>query len=93
MGANPFGFCYNRRADISFIIVTTARLEAEILKLPRSVRARLAERLISSLDEEDEIEKAWAEEADRRYNAFLNGEETMAPLEEVLDAIRKEFNL
>ncbi len=73
--------------------MTTARLEAEILKLPRSVRARLAERLISSLDEEDEIEQAWAEEADRRYKAFLNGEETMTPLEEVLDAIRKEFDL
>jgi putative addiction module component (TIGR02574 family) len=73
--------------------MTTAALEAEILKLPRSVRARLAERLISSLDENDEIEQAWADEADRRYAAFEKGDSKMLPLEDVMAAIRKEFSL
>ena len=73
--------------------MTTAHLEAEILKLPRSIRARLAERLISSLDEDNEIEKAWAEEASRRYQSYLKGAETMSPYEDVMAAIRKEFGL
>ncbi len=37
--------------------MTTAHLEAEILKMPRSVRIRLTERLISSLDEGNVIER------------------------------------
>jgi len=73
--------------------MTTAALEAEILKLPRSVRARLAERLISSLDEDDEIEQAWAAEADRRYQSFQRGDSKMLPLEDVMAAIRKEYSL
>lgn len=73
--------------------MTTAALEAEILKLPRSVRARLAERLISSLDEDDEIEQAWADEADRRFRSYQSGESKMMPVDEVMAAIRKEFGL
>jgi len=73
--------------------MTSARLEAEILKLPRSIRARLAERLISSLDEDNEIEQAWADEAGRRYRTYEPGDEKMSVLEDVLAAIRKEFNL
>lgn len=74
-------------------VITTAHLEAEILKLPRSVRARLAERLLSSLDEDNEIEQAWAEEADRRYKAYLSGEEKSRPVEDVMASIRKELGI
>ncbi len=73
--------------------MTTAQLEAEILKLPRSIRARLAERLISSLDNDAEIEAAWAEEADKRYQAYLKGDEETIALEEVMSAIRSEYGL
>ena len=73
--------------------MTTAHLEAEILKLPRSVRIRLTERLISSLDENSEIERAWEEEADRRYQAYLDGDGEITSAETVMAAIRKEFNL
>jgi len=38
-------------------------------------------------------ERAWEEEADRRYQAYLTGDEQMIPAEEVMAAIRKEFNL
>lgn len=85
-GYNPLNFK-------PVLSMTSSRLEAEILKLPRSVRARLAERLISSLDEGNEIEQVWAAEADRRYRACEGGDEKMSPLEDVLAAIREEFNL
>ncbi|MFV1980165.1 MAG: addiction module protein [Rhodothermia bacterium] len=73
--------------------MTPAHLEAEILKLPRSIRARLAEILISSLDEETEIEKAWVEEADRRYQAHLSREEEAVSVENAIYEIRKELGL
>lgn len=46
-----------------------------------------------TLDEDNEIEKAWAEEADRRYQAYPKGDERMSPVEDVMAAIRKEFDL
>lgn len=73
--------------------MTSAQLEAEMMKLPRSVRARLAERLIDSLDEDSEIERAWVREADTRYQAYLKGDESLLPLEDFLAAVRKEFSL
>ena len=53
-------------------------LEAEALKLDSSDRARLAEHLIASLDEDDDIETAWAIEAKRRIADIENG--VVAPL-------------
>ena len=47
--------------------MSTQELEAQVLRLARHERARLAQKLIASLDEDDEIEQAWAEEAERRY--------------------------
>ena len=40
--------------------------ERKLLKLPRSERARLAERIIASLEKEAEVDRAWIEEARRR---------------------------
>lgn len=72
--------------------MTTAQFEAELLKLPRNVRARLAERLLASLDESD-IDEAWTEEAERRYREHRNGDESGLPLKEVLEAIRRDAGL
>jgi putative addiction module component (TIGR02574 family) len=72
--------------------MTTAQFEAELLKLPRSVRARLVERLLASL-EESEIDVAWAREADRRFETYRNGDESALPLEDVLEAIRRDAGL
>jgi putative addiction module component (TIGR02574 family) len=49
-------------------------LEAVLLALPRSERARLAERLLASLDEESEVEEAWAAEIRSRLERFRAGE-------------------
>jgi putative addiction module component (TIGR02574 family) len=44
-------------------------LEAEALSLPVAERARLVSRLVASLDQQadEEVELAWIEEAERRY--------------------------
>ena len=47
--------------------MSTEELLAEALRLPRPERARVAEELLSSLEESDEeVAAAWAEELERR---------------------------
>jgi putative addiction module component (TIGR02574 family) len=62
--------------------MTLEQLEQELLKLPATERARLAERLISSLDEESELEKAWYDEAERRLSAIRAGAVREVPADE-----------
>ena len=45
---------------------TLEALEAEVLKLAPGEKSHLLERLIVSLDEDVEVEEAWAREADRK---------------------------
>jgi putative addiction module component (TIGR02574 family) len=59
------------------------RIEAEALKLLRPERARLAKALISSLDEDAEIEQAWREEIQRRLGELRDGLVSMVSSEEV----------
>lgn len=77
--------------------MTANQLEAEILKLPRPVRAHLATLLLESLDDvlepEAEVEAAWSKEADRRYAAFLKGENAAEPLGPLLERLRTEFGV
>ncbi len=51
------------------------QLESKVLKLPARERARLAERLISSLDDQTDpdAEKLWGEEAERRLEELRSG--------------------
>ena len=50
-------------------------LESMALKLPRRDRARLAQRLISSLDRDTDTdaERLWIEEAERRLDDLKSG--------------------
>ena len=68
--------------------MSVQEIEAEALKLPSHERARLAEVLIGSLDEEDEIAQAWADEAERRYEELRSGAVQSIPAEEVFARIR-----
>jgi putative addiction module component (TIGR02574 family) len=54
---------------------TTRQVEAKALKLPPRERARLAERLISSLDDQVDLDsdELWAEEAERRLEELRSG--------------------
>jgi putative addiction module component (TIGR02574 family) len=66
-------------------------LEAEALQLTVAERARLVERLITSLDADPAIEDAWAAEVERRHAQIESG--TVAPLPgpETLVKLRAEF--
>jgi putative addiction module component (TIGR02574 family) len=68
--------------------MSVQELESEVLKLPSHERARLAELLISSPDEEDEIAAAWADEAERRYQQLLSGDVEGVPAADVLARLR-----
>jgi len=64
--------------------MTIEQLETALLKLPLDERARLAERLILSLEEdESESEQAWYDEAERRLRELQAGTVREIPAEEV----------
>jgi len=60
-------------------------IEQEVLHLPIEERARLAEKLLSSLDalSEQEIEKLWLVEAQRRTSEIDNGTVQLVSSEEM----------
>lgn len=68
--------------------MTTHDIEAAALKLPSHERARLAEVLIASLDDEEEWVEAWSIEADRRFEELRTGKVAGIPSEEVFARIR-----
>jgi len=73
------------------------QIEKELLNLSHKERARLAHRLIVSLDEEEEHiseaewEALWLEEVQRRERELREGKAKLQPAEEVLRELRKEF--
>jgi len=67
--------------------ITRERLEVEARSLPREERARLAEALLASRDEEAEVERAWREEIDRRAAELDSGGVQTVPAEQVFAAI------
>lgn len=70
--------------------MSTQELEAQMLRLPRSERAYLAQKLIASLDEEDEVDRAWAEEAERRFEELHSGKTDAIPAEQVFKEARSK---
>ena len=68
-------------------------LEAEALKLDTQSRARLAERLLASLDElsEDEAAQEWAAEAQRRDAELDANPEQGRPADDVLREARSRL--
>jgi len=70
--------------------MTTKEIEKESLKLDVRSRAKLAERLLHSLEDlsETENEQLWAEEALRRHQEFLNGKAKGRSAKDVLQDAR-----
>lgn len=68
-------------------------LEEEALNLDVKARAALAERLLESLDalSEKEIERLWADEAQRRLGEFRAGRANSWPAEEVMEDARQRL--
>ena len=67
-------------------------IEAQALRLPPGERALLAQLLIASLDEADETERAWADEAARRLDAVASGAAETATVEDVLADARRAIS-
>ncbi|HET6764143.1 MAG TPA: addiction module protein [Longimicrobiaceae bacterium] len=59
------------------------QIESEALGLPADERARLAEALIASLDEDARLERAWDEEIALRVEDLRSGRVKGIPAEEV----------
>lgn len=68
--------------------ITLEEVELAALQLDVRERAQLAEHLLSSLDDQDEIQQAWLTEASQRIDAVERGETTLIPLDEALSAVR-----
>jgi len=73
--------------------MSAEEIEAEALKLEPQARARLAERLLASLEalSEQENEQLWAEEADRREVDWLSGRDPARPATDVLRDARAKL--
>jgi hypothetical protein len=65
-------------------------IEDAVLKLPLAERGRLSAALLSSLEPCDpaDVERAWIEEADRRYRAYRAGRSGAVPAQEAIAAAR-----
>ena len=69
------------------------KLAEEINKLPPEEQADLMDELLvlTYRPTDPEIDKAWAEEAQRRLDAHRRGETQAIPFEEVMAQLRKRF--
>lgn len=72
--------------------VSTDQLLAEVLRLPRQDRVRVAEELFVSLEEPDEdVAAAWAGELERRSRDLAAGRVRTVPWETVRARIMNEL--
>jgi putative addiction module component (TIGR02574 family) len=69
---------------------TNDRVIEEALSLPADIRLSLVEKLLTSLNLpiHEEIDRLWAEEAERRVSQIEEGKIKMVPGEEVFARIR-----
>jgi putative addiction module component (TIGR02574 family) len=72
---------------------TAKDLESEVLQLPAAARARLAERLLASLDTEadPQNEELWLAEAERRLNELESGLAKGVPADQVIADVRSKL--
>lgn len=74
------------------MLMTLETLQAEMMRLPQTDRARLLDRLIASLDVDQEAEAAWDALADRREAELEAGDLRSVPLEEVLAKLEARYS-
>jgi len=75
------------------MVTTRDRVTEEALSLPADIRLSLVEKLLTSLNLpiDSEIDRLWAEEAERRVSQIETGEVKMVPGEEVFSKIRAKY--
>ena len=74
------------------MVATDDRVIEEALSLPADVRLSLVEKLLTSLNLpiDEEIDRLWSEEAERRVSQIEEGKVNLVPGEEVFNKIRAE---
>jgi hypothetical protein len=77
---------------------TLEQIEDELLSLSEESRVRLIERLLFSLQrqatpDEEDIARAWVEEAERRDHEMSGGSEEGLPAEKVFSKLRSSLRL
>ena len=72
----------------------STKLTDELLSLPCEDRVYLADRLLESLNAptREDVEQAWAEEAERRIEEIDSGKVETIPGEQVFREIRKRLD-
>jgi putative addiction module component (TIGR02574 family) len=68
-----------------------ATFEQQALALPAEERAILTQHLIASLDQDAEIEEAWAAEVERRVAEVESGAVQVIPIAEALAQVRSSL--
>jgi len=63
-------------------------VEAQALKLTAEERAQLADRLLTSLFEDHEIENVWAAEVERRIEEIESGRTKLVPAADSIARVR-----
>lgn len=71
--------------------ISVESLEAEALNLPAAARARLVEKLISSLDVDPAVEDAWATEVEKRNAEIESGAVSPVSGPAALAKLKAEF--
>jgi hypothetical protein len=83
--------------ELKSMMRTVNQLVAEARQLSAAERADLAQRLFATLEDEapleaaSEVEEAWLEEAERRYQRYVTGATTSSPAAEALDRVRNRL--
>ncbi len=69
------------------------KLLLEALRLPLQERAELAADLLASMDGEpdEDVEQAWAAEAERRVRCYLSGQDSAGDWETLRSELRSEY--
>jgi putative addiction module component (TIGR02574 family) len=73
------------------VLMAVEKILREALALSREDRARVLEALQKSLEPDEEWEKAWAAEVERRMKAVDEGRARLIPAEEIFAELRAQF--
>ena len=70
------------------------KISDEVMALPSDARMALVEKILTSLNlpTQPEIDRLWAEEAERRIGELDRGEVDPIPGGEVFDGIRRKYS-
>jgi putative addiction module component (TIGR02574 family) len=63
----------------------------QISKMPVTEKFKLVDSILAQLDKPDpEIDKIWAQEAERRWKSYKEGKTTAVPYDDVMGKYRKK---